>query len=278
MPLPKPDTGEGRDGFVRRAFDADELKIAFPDEVERRRILDQIFEGCKGLGKQRKVVEFDLKEIDVDRGTFSGYGSTFGNVDLGGDRVMPGAFKATLEAFTLKGQMPAMFWMHDWKMPVGEWPTMHEDEKGLAVIGALWVAGNKLGRQPIEISEQVRNLLTSNGPKGLSIGYEAQEFEFVQEGEEKRLIRNLKKVGLFEVSPVPFGMNAEATVTAAKCASFSGALPERKRELEALLCDAGMSRRGAKRLISGGWSTLVRDDDADIAKALQDLSNTITGG
>ncbi len=223
---------------------------------------------------ETKVLPFELKEVDVERGTFSGYGSTFGNVDHGNDRVIAGAFEETLKDFKSKGQLPAMFWLHDWKMPVGEWTDMREDKKGLAVEGALWVEGNKLGRKPIEVSEQVRNLLTSNGPKGLSIGYDAQEFEFVTEGDDSKiLVRNLKKIALFEVSPVPFGMNAEATVTVAK--SFSGALPERKRELEAALRDAGLSRRDAKRLISGGWDVLVRDDQDDLAKALEKFSKTL---
>lgn len=226
---------------------------------------------------QRKIVVFSLKEFDSDRGTFSGYGSTFGNVDSGNDRVIEGAFKNSLESFRAKGQLPAMFWAHDWTEPVGEWLDMNEDSKGLQVKGALWVDGNSLGRTPIEKAEQVRNLLTSNGPKGLSIGYDVQKSSFTTEGDKKR-VRNLERVKLFEVSPVPFGMNVEATVTAAKALNFVGALPTKKRELEMHLRDVGLSRRDAKRLISGGWSALVRDDEAGLAKALQKLQNTIRGG
>lgn len=227
---------------------------------------------------ETKVLPFELKEVDVERGTFSGYGSTFHNVDHGNDRVMAGAFTDTLKEFKGKGQLPAMFWLHDWKMPVGEYTAMHEDKKGLAVEGALWVDGNTLGRKPIEVAEQVRNFLTSNGPKGLSIGYDVKAHKFVDEkvDGEKLLVRNLEKLGLFEVSPVPFGMNSEATVTVAK--SFAGASPARKRELEVALRDVGLSHRDAKSLISGGWPALVRDDQADLAKALQELSNTIKGG
>ena len=279
--LPTPKTEETRDDFLSRGLECEKLARDFPSVLERRSVLSDVFASHKSSGpgqKERKIVSFEVKEIDVARGTFKGYGSTFGNVDHGNDRVIAGAFTGTLKAFKDKNQLPAMFWLHDWKQPVGEWMSMHEDKKGLAVEGALWVAGNALGQAPIEKSEQVRNLLNSNGPKGLSIGYEAEEFEFVTEGEDSKiLVRNLKKIGLLEVSPVPYGMNAEATVTAAKCASFSGALPERKRELETALRDVGLSHRDAKRLISGGWSALVGDDDADLAKALMDLRTTIGG-
>lgn len=279
MPLPTPDTGEDRDEFIRRAFEDEELKDGFPDEVDRRRTLEQIFDGQKAAGKlERKIIPFEEVKVDAARGTFKGYGSTFGNIDDGDDRVVAGAFTQTLKDFKAINQLPAMFWMHDWKQPVGEWLDMREDKKGLPVEGALWVAGNDLGQTPIEKSEQVRNLLNSNGPKSLSIGYEAEEFEFVTEGEDsKRLVRDLKKIRLLEVSPVPYGMNAEATVTAAKAANFSGALPERKRELEAALRDAGLSRRDAKRLISGGWDVLVRDDQDDLAEALKKFGQSFRG-
>ena len=48
------------------------------------------------------AVPFELKEI-ADAGTFSGLGSTFGNVDLGGDIVEPGAFAESLD-----GRVPKM--------------------------------------------------------------------------------------------------------------------------------------------------------------------------
>lgn len=275
MPLPTPQSGETRDNFVRRNSETDELKEQFPDEGQRRGILERIFKEVEGFEvSERKIIEFELKDVDEKRGTFAGYGSTFGNVDLGNDRVIAGAFTDTLKEFKAKKQLPAMFWLHDWKQPVGEWESMKEDKKGLAVKGALWVDGNQLGRKPIEVSEQVRNLLTSNGPKGLSIGYGVKKFSF--EEEDRTLVRNLEKLTLFEVSPVPFGMNPEATVTVAKgFRRFVGELPT-KRELEVILRDGGLSGKGAKALISGGFAALSRDEDAEIMEALKSLVQTVS--
>jgi phage head maturation protease len=38
-------------------------------------------------------IDFSVKAADADAGSFTGYASIFGNVDLGGDVVLPGAFK-----------------------------------------------------------------------------------------------------------------------------------------------------------------------------------------
>ena len=45
--------------------------------------------------KETKSFPFKIHEVN-DRGEFSGYASTFGNVDLGNDRLIHGAFRKTL--------------------------------------------------------------------------------------------------------------------------------------------------------------------------------------
>ena len=44
---------------------------------------------------EKKTFELEIKEL-TEEGKFSGYLSTFGNVDAGMDVVEPGAFKKTL--------------------------------------------------------------------------------------------------------------------------------------------------------------------------------------
>lgn len=219
---------------------------------------------------ERKEFVFTEVKIDKAAGTFQGYGSTFGNIDLGNDRVNKGAFIDTLAVFKSRGQLPAMFNMHDWNQQVGDWLKMEEDSKGLFVAGALWVKGNKLGATPIEAAEQVRNGLIGTGPKGLSIGYRAREWKYSveTEGDEQREVRDLIRVDLQEVSTVPFGMNELATVTAAKSLSFVGESPTEKRAVERILRDAGFSNRDAKAFISGGWASLTRDEQGEADNAL----------
>lgn len=277
MPLPKPQDAESRDSFVRRWDESEELSKQFPDEGTRRHILERIHEAAKTVNERKTIIVpfSEVKELEDTPGVFEGYGSTFGNVDLGNDRIVKGAFTDTLADFKANDQLPAMFYMHDWFEPVGDWTKMVEDTKGLAVEGALWVEGNKRGQTPIEKAAQARNQLRGTGPKGLSIGYAAREFDF-ETDDDNRLIRNLTKVDLFEVSPVPFGMNPEALVTGAKgFQGFAGALPT-KKELERVLRDGGLSHRQAKAIVAEGFDGIDRDGDHGLLKALRGLTTKIS--
>jgi HK97 family phage prohead protease len=68
---------------------------------------------------------FEFKDI-TDAGAFIGMGSVFGNIDQGGDIVMPGAFSQSLQDCTSKGRMPAMLWQHRQGTPIGAWQSMTE--------------------------------------------------------------------------------------------------------------------------------------------------------
>ena len=46
---------------------------------------------------ERKNIPFEIKAIEED-GSFIAYGSTFGNEDLGGDVVVKGAFKKSIQS------------------------------------------------------------------------------------------------------------------------------------------------------------------------------------
>lgn len=145
----------------------------------------------------------------TDAGEFSGYGSTFGNIDRGGDVCVAGCFAETIKAMK-SGTMPAMLWNHDSSEPIGEWLDMEEDAAGLKVRGKLWIDGPN----PVAKAMQVHRLLKSNGPKGLSIGYIPKDASYGEQ--EGRRVRLLKQLDLVEVSPTMFPMNPSATVTDAK--------------------------------------------------------------
>ena len=144
---------------------------------------------------------------DGEPGTFTGYGSTFGNVDLGKDRVIKGAFKDAIATYLKAKQMPAMFWQHDARMPIGDWHEVEEDDKGLRVKGRLWIG------KGIPEAERAYCMLRGTGPKGLSIGYVPKLHDKDDKG-----VRNLKAVDLPEISVVGYGMNPKATVSGIKAA------------------------------------------------------------
>jgi hypothetical protein len=194
---------------------------------------------------------------------FEGHGAVFGNVDLGGDVILPGAFKRTLAEHKANGTFPAMFWMHDQTRIPGKWLDIAEDDRGLPVKGAL--ASTDLGKE-------VHTLLKMDAVGGLSIGYRPAPggVEYDDDG-----VRLLKEVQLFEVSIVAIPMNPKAQVAHVKSRlSARGEyvptdkeLAELKREAEQFLRSRGFSKAMAKMCATNLFHTfdlgamLGADDD-----------------
>lgn len=188
----------------------------------------------------------EFKFDDSTPGRFKGYGSTFGNVDLGKDICAKGCFTRTLKDHSSAGTMPAMYWMHNRSEPVGDWLDMSEDSKGLKVEGQLW--------DDIENGRKAIRMLKGTGPKGLSIGYQTKRASY----DDKKGTRTLEDVDLPEVSIVGYGMNPKALVTSIKSLCVDGQMPS-IRDLEDFLRDAGMSHTQAKALLADGYKALKRD-------------------
>jgi HK97 family phage prohead protease len=186
-----------------------------------------------------------LIELKFDAGApgrFKGYGSTFGNVDLGKDVCVKGCFKRALAEHVKGGSLPAMYWQHDRKEPIGDWLDVKEDDHGLQVEGQLWH-----GDDATECSKKAYNMLKGTGPKGMSIGYVTKVSQF----DQKTGVRQLQDVDLPEVSIVGYGMNPKARVMAIK------SMPS-ELELEQMLQDAGFSPEHAKALLAEGYKGLNR--------------------
>jgi len=219
-----------------------------------------------------------LEVKTVSGNQFTGYGSVFGNVDYGGDVVLPGAFRKTLKKHRDEGTMPAMFWMHKADEVPGAWIDMKEDKGGLYVHGE--VLDTTLGRD-------VKILLEKKAVRGLSIGYRPVETDWRDDG-----VRLLKEVDLFEVSIVSLAMNPLAKIEAMKARlSQEGEYVPSEREFEQLLRRAGCSQRVSRALIakmfdgegvadgtfaSSHWDGGAEDDEAkQIAEALESLNGSM---
>lgn len=202
--------------------------------------------------QQRLSVAFEIKALAARE--FEGYGSVFGNVDLGGDIVVPGAFTKSLHKHRADESMPQMFWMHNPAQVPGKWLEMNEDGRGLYCKGVL--ANTPLGNE-------IHELLKMEAVRGLSIGYRTEDDAYDKSGN-----RLLKQIDLWEVSPVSLAMNPLAQVTHTKSQlSSSGEYVPSPRELEAAFrkfgCSKSVSRQLVAKVFEGGAASSVLDDDAD---------------
>lgn len=171
-------------------------------------------------------IEFDAKAVKDD-GTFAGYASTFGNVDSGYDVVMPGAFANSLRDRPCS--KVKMLWQHDQRDPIGVWTKCQEDDKGLYVEGRILKA--------VQRGAECHELMKAGVIDSMSIGFRTLESDYTSSG-----VRQLKEVGLMEISLVTFPMNDQATVTAVK--DFN------PREMEKSLRAAGFSRADAVKAVA----------------------------
>ena len=70
----------------------------------------------------------------LEEGQFKAIVSVFGNVDVVGDVVMPGAFENDLKRWEDSGDSMPVIWSHDWSDPfshIGEVLKAEEVEAGL---------------------------------------------------------------------------------------------------------------------------------------------------
>ena len=106
--------------------------------------------------RERKFARMEIKMLN-EAGSFSGYASLFGEVDLGKDRVERGAFLRSLARRGAGGVR--MLFQHDPAEPIGSWRVIREDGRGLYVEGLLSDGVNR--------AREVRELIKSRAVDGL---------------------------------------------------------------------------------------------------------------
>lgn len=189
---------------------------------------------------------FELKALN-EEGAFEGYGSVYGTLDTYADVVASGAFKRTLREHKKAGTMPAMLWQHRPSEPIGVWTSMKEDGKGLFVTGQLAVK-TSLGADAYE-------LLKMKAINGMSIGYQTVQSTI----DDKKKIRTLTDVDLWEVSLVTFPANTDARIQAVKAEGIKTI-----REFEDFLRDeGGFSHAAAKAIAASGFKAKPEPRDED---------------
>lgn len=140
-------------------------------------------------------------------GSFIGYASLFGVVDMGRDVVMPGAFRTSLEKRGASGVK--MLWQHEASQPLGLWTSIIEDGHGLKVEGQLNLA--------VARSREIYALMRDGALDGLSIGFRTESAV----KDKSTGIRRLIRLDLWEISIVTFPMLPQARVSAIKRAHLA---------------------------------------------------------
>ncbi len=213
------------------------------------------------LEVKSELKAYEDEDEDKEYGEFEGYGSVFGNKDLGNDVIEKGAFTKSIRKRKAKGVK--LLYQHKSDMPIGVFDEIKEDEHGLVVKGRLALK-TQAGAEAYE-------LLKMGALDGLSIGFRVnpKEVSYDKRG-GKRII---KEVDLMEVSLVTFPMNPQATVRSVKGEQYS------IREWENGLRDAfNLSRSEAKvaaKAVTKCFDQREVDESAELVDAIKELTLTL---
>lgn len=163
-----------------------------------------------------KSTKTEFKAVEGDRGEYEGYFSVIGNKDDGNDVIHPGAFTKTIQE---RRQRVKVFYAHDWLKLIGPAPSvLREDTTGLFAAGRLTL-DSFWGRETWALMKDNALNEGSIGYEPVKVDYEdangepiADPWEMLSAG----VVRNIRELKLYEISPVPLGMNPLTSVQAVK--------------------------------------------------------------
>ena len=158
-------------------------------------------------GKEVKLAKFicpaKIKALPEEgEGVFEAYVSVFGNADSYGEVVDKGAFIDFIkENFP---RYPKGVWCHDWDQPISKTLEIREDEYGLYVKAKLILE--------VQRAAECYALMKEGVITDFSFGYGVDED--YQDGTDG--LRHLKKLSIYEYSPVLVGANRRAEMIGVK--------------------------------------------------------------
>lgn len=218
------------------------------------------------------VASIDLKFAPNDpTGEFEGYGSVFGNVDQHGDKILPGAFAASLAEHKAAGRRIPMHLNHGLpglggRRGVGVWNDLTEDGRGLRVKGRISGMNTDPGRL---LYEQIKD----GAFPGLSIGYRLAPGGAAYGTKAGEPRRTLKALHLAEVSLVDDPSNPGALVEGIKSAAFQA-------DTGSAAGSIASAMRIHDRLMGGSsydYGSASPKDRAQLMNHLRDAHEALTG-
>jgi HK97 family phage prohead protease len=147
------------------------------------------------------VDDFEFKSDGEQTGYFRARVAVFNNVDDGGDRIVYGAFRASLKS----NPRPPIVWSHQWNIPpIGQTLKETETDRGLDVEGKLLLDDKGISGQ---YAHSVMSGFKVGALKEFSFAFDVKDS--VEVTEDGANIRELKALDVFEVGPTLVGMNRE---------------------------------------------------------------------
>jgi hypothetical protein len=181
---------------------------------------------------------FEIKELN-DSGRIEGLLAGFGDVDHGGDKLLPGCLTKSLAS---RSSPLPMLLHHDMRRPIGTWKEWQERPEGLFVKGNLTLSTRD--------GQEAYALAKDGALTGLSIGWKPVQGDV----DPRTGTRSVKEAILFEGSLVTVPMHDRTRVSAIK--SITNA-----RDIAEILQEAGLSGRKAKIAAGAAWKSLNENDD-----------------
>lgn len=190
----------------------------------------------------------ETKALD-DEGHITGLAAGYGNLDFGGDILLPGSLGKSLEG---RKSVPMLMY-HDHHRPAGVWTNFEETDDGLVVKGRFSMSTNT-GRE-------AHGLVKDGAIGGLSIGFGDTKAKIVGKA------RHIASAFLHEISLVTIPMNAKAQIASVKDILDGGDLPT-VRQFEDFLRDAGGFSKSLAAAIASGAKPLLNRGEPDSADEL----------
>jgi hypothetical protein len=135
-------------------------------------------------------------------GIIEAYVSVFGNADSYGEVVDKGAFVDFIRDYFPR--YPKGVWAHDWEAPIAKTMEIREDEFGLYIKGKLILTVQK--------AKEAYDLIKEGVITDFSFGYGVDEDYY----DSVDGLRHLRKLSIYEWSPVLVGANRRAELISVK--------------------------------------------------------------
>lgn len=159
-----------------------------------------------------------LKADDSEAGTFDALVAVFGNVDLQGDVIDPGAFTETLAAYKSAGVPIPILWSHDWEDPASH-IGYADAAKAEETADGLLLKSVTLDIADNDRAAQVYRLLKGGRVTQFSFAAttpdEAGAWS-LEEADDGRIVTHLRKLDLIEAGPCLKGANPETRLVGVK--------------------------------------------------------------